>query len=337
MYPRKVKGTAALTRPPMHDLFKFMGGVRAEMAEEYTRISARSAEDPGTAGDQAEESWAAVLRDWLPSNYHVVTKGRILGPDGQASPQVDLLVLVPSYPRRLLRQKHYFAGGVVAAFECKLNLRERDWKKTFENAARIKRLLKPAFGTPFDELHQPPFYGLLAHSAAHRSTRQSGKKMLDLHTYVRRYEVEFVEHPREMLDLVCVANEGIYVLNKSVHVEPHMEVSAREMLSETTLNECVSTIYVSRGETPDLESLGLDTTGEIFGSLIHALTRYMAQRDPAIRAFSDYLGLTHHWGGIGIPISWQVEVLSDDVLTRLRRDGYGVEPWSPWAEYWATL
>src|SRR3954462_6058585 len=85
--------------PRKHDLFKFMASVRAAMADEYARISARSLEDPGTAGDQSEESWASVLRDWLPSNYHVVTKGRILAPTGETSPQVDVLILVPSYPR----------------------------------------------------------------------------------------------------------------------------------------------------------------------------------------------------------------------------------------------
>jgi len=40
----------------------------------YERITRRSAEDPGTAGDQAEENWAAFFRDWLPPSYPIVTK-----------------------------------------------------------------------------------------------------------------------------------------------------------------------------------------------------------------------------------------------------------------------
>jgi hypothetical protein len=77
MYPKKVLDTKTgdLLPARKHDLFKFMASVRASMAEDYARIIERSSENPGTAGDQAEQSWAAVLRDWLPSNYHVVTRG----------------------------------------------------------------------------------------------------------------------------------------------------------------------------------------------------------------------------------------------------------------------
>ena len=78
-----------------------MGAVKESLALDYERIRARSRDDPGTAGDQAEEDWAAILRNWLPANYTVVTKGRILFEDGTSSPQMDVLVLSPSYPRGL--------------------------------------------------------------------------------------------------------------------------------------------------------------------------------------------------------------------------------------------
>src|ERR1700749_572964 len=109
---------------PKHDFFKLMGAVKESLAREYERIRARSREDSGTAGDQTEEDWAAILRNWLPANYTVVTKGRILFEDGTASPQVDVLVLNPSYPRGLGSEKYIFSGGIVAAFECKLTLRK---------------------------------------------------------------------------------------------------------------------------------------------------------------------------------------------------------------------
>ena len=59
-----------------HDLYNFMQQISAEMATEYDRIQRRATEDPGTAGDQGEENWAELLRDWLPREYEVVTKGR---------------------------------------------------------------------------------------------------------------------------------------------------------------------------------------------------------------------------------------------------------------------
>ena len=47
---------------PLHELEEFLRQDQAEMAAEYQRIFARSSDDPGTAGDEGEENWAAVLR-----------------------------------------------------------------------------------------------------------------------------------------------------------------------------------------------------------------------------------------------------------------------------------
>ncbi|UUE28839.1 hypothetical protein LRQ08_31025 (plasmid) [Rhodococcus qingshengii] len=93
------------------------------MADEYDRIFARATEDPGTAGDEGEENWASLLRQWLPIGYTVVTKGRVLFTDKTASPQVDVVVLRPGYPPRLLDKKLYLSSGVLAAFECKTTLK----------------------------------------------------------------------------------------------------------------------------------------------------------------------------------------------------------------------
>jgi hypothetical protein len=102
-----------------HDLHDFMRQIEVDIASEYDRIQKRATEDPGTAGDQGEENWAEILRGWLPRNYEVVTKGRIISQSGQISPQIDLLVLKNSYPQKLLNKKIYLAAGVSAAFECK--------------------------------------------------------------------------------------------------------------------------------------------------------------------------------------------------------------------------
>jgi len=96
-----------------HDFFEMMRALKDSLATDYHRIRARTKDDPGTAGDQAEEDWAAILRDWLPAIYPVFTKGRILFEDGSSSPQVDVLVLKPSYPQGLRHQKYFFAGGVI--------------------------------------------------------------------------------------------------------------------------------------------------------------------------------------------------------------------------------
>src|SRR5438094_9937474 len=98
-----------------HDIHNFVQRSQRELQDEYARIQKRAIEDPGTAGDQGEENWASLLRSWLPSYFRVETKGRILTSSGYASPQVDVLVLMPSYPAILLGEKLYLAGGVAAA------------------------------------------------------------------------------------------------------------------------------------------------------------------------------------------------------------------------------
>jgi hypothetical protein len=85
-----------------HELHDFMSQLTEDIRSEYERIQKRVFEDPGTAGDEGEENWAELLRKWLPSGYRVVTKGRILGYQGIASPQVDIIVLHPSYPEYLV-------------------------------------------------------------------------------------------------------------------------------------------------------------------------------------------------------------------------------------------
>jgi hypothetical protein len=98
-------GVVQMTEHKTHDLYDFMQQIDAEMAAEYNRIRKRATEDPGTAGDQGEENWAELLREWLPGTYQVVTKGRIISQEGITSPQVDVLILKGSYPKKLLNKK----------------------------------------------------------------------------------------------------------------------------------------------------------------------------------------------------------------------------------------
>src|ERR1022692_3734321 len=130
------------------DVFRFVVTETARLSAEYQRIQQRALADPGTAGDQGEENWAAILRRWLPAEFTVVTKGRILGHKGDASQQVDVIVLHPAYPPDLRDKKLYLAGGVAAVFECKLTLKASHVKDAIKNAATIKRLTPKRTGTP---------------------------------------------------------------------------------------------------------------------------------------------------------------------------------------------
>ena len=125
-----------------HDLYSFMSQISQEMAAEYEQIRMRATEDPGTAGDQGEENWATLLKGWLPPTYQVETKGRLISHDGTTSPQVDVVVLKPVCPRKLLDKKLYLAAGVAAAFECKTTLTGAHLREAVEKAVAVKSLFR---------------------------------------------------------------------------------------------------------------------------------------------------------------------------------------------------
>ncbi len=61
--------------------------LKRNIAQEYDRIQIRVREDLGTAGDQAEENWCSLLKNWLPANYPGVTKGRVISCESNVSPK----------------------------------------------------------------------------------------------------------------------------------------------------------------------------------------------------------------------------------------------------------
>ncbi len=106
---KRVKTTA---KGEIHDLHDFVRQSQQLIEEEYKRIQKHAKEDPGTAGDQGEENWRQILEQWLPPYFSVVTKGKILFASGYRSPQVDVLILRPSYPPILKNRKDFLAECV---------------------------------------------------------------------------------------------------------------------------------------------------------------------------------------------------------------------------------
>ena len=195
-----------------HDLYDFMQQLSDEMAAEYDRIQKRATEDPGTAGDQGEENWAELLRGWLPSTYKVVTKGKIISQDGSTSPQVDVLVLKDIYPEKLINKKLYLAAGVAAAFECKTTLKAEHIEQAVKTCIKIKDLYPVREGTPYKELHAPIVYGLLAHSHSWKNPNSTPEANIE--QKLLEFDELYVSHPRQTLDLFCVADFGTWISGK---------------------------------------------------------------------------------------------------------------------------
>jgi hypothetical protein len=277
-----------------HDFFGLMAAANESLANDYRRIRRRSLDDPGTAGDQAEEDWAEIFRKWLPATYPVITKGRILFEDGTSSPQVDVLVLKPSYPLGLRHEKYILVGGVVAAFECELTLRKEHVDEAFRVGAEIKRKARVETGTPYDELTSSPIYGLLAHSHAFRGQHPSWK----IHDAVEQLQTKYVKHPREFLDIICVADAATLPMGKHVLIGPNLDQHEIETLKEVEADSLISTMYVINDEDKN----DVHDVGVILTSLIRELTFRMAFVDPSIRDWADHLSYIGGSLGIGRPV-----------------------------------
>jgi hypothetical protein len=318
-----------------HEFLDFMKSVKDSMAYEYDRIQKRTTEDPGTAGDQAEENWATILRNWLPANYPVVTKGRIIDDKGNVSPQVDVLVLNPSYPLALRDKKLYFAGGVVAAFESKLTLRAGHISKAFQTAAMIKGMVPKREGTPYDELTQPIIFGILAHSSEHKTDAQQKRFLImkQLHKYLLKtldtlqLKSPDLCHPRYLMDVVCVADVATFTLAKEIFMGPTIDEEREELFGSDSIGG-VSTSYEAQWE--DDEDT-YDSRGHLIAALICMLTVRLAYEDPSLQSFADYISSIGLVGGIGVVLPWSGSIFSDAVTEVILRDGYvDGAGWSRW-------
>ena len=301
-----------------HDLYDFMQQISNEIAAEYNRIQKRATEDPGTAGDQGEENWAELLQGWLPSTYKVVTKGKIISQDGSTSPQVDVLVLKSVYPKKLRNKKLYLAAGVAAAFECKNTLKAEHIEKAVKTCVKIKNLYPERKGTPYKELHAPIVYGLLAHSHSWKAPNSTPEENIE--HKLQDSDYSHVSHPRETLDLLCVANLGTWVSSKLVLRHP---IKIHSGYLGYTLSHYNQTEHF----TP-------------IGTLISNLSRRLAWEDTALRDLVDYYQVTRISGsGKGSLRKWPVSNFSETVQRSIQ-EGRGITPSSnafTWDEWQASF
>lgn len=306
--------------PVPHELKQFVQQAGAEISAEYTRIRARAGSDPGTAGDEGEENWKALLSDWLPPGYHVRTKGTIITELGFRSPQVDVVVLSPSYPRKLLDKKTYLAGGIVAAFECKLTLRPEHVTEAAATAAAIRRQLFIRAGTPYRELFSPLIFGLLAHSHIWKAPQSDPIGNID--RALQKADTAVVEHPREMLDVLCVADLGTWRVIKWPPSGPRLPLPAES----EELRAGITCGYF--GPTQELQKV------TPIGVLFTQMLRLIAREDPAVRPIADYW----KWTGMGDTGGrsgrrWGLEVFSQRVPEQVLDHEPRADEWDEWSPF----
>lgn len=310
-----------------HDLHAFMAQVTTEMASEYDRIFAKTAEDPGTAGDEGEENWAQLLRDWLPPAYHVATKGRLIASDGEMSPQIDVLVLKPFYPQKLREKKVWLANGVAAVFECKTTVRTNHILDSADRCQKFKTLFRRREGTPARELRSPLFYGILAHS--HDWKAPASKPVNNLDEAIVK-AMNKASHPSDLIDLVCVADVGCWSGMTVPYYKADWNPPASAHLKSLFGAGWGPTTSMMRSAISDPDQ---QETFQPIGGMLAYLTQRLAWEDPSIRDLADYYRLANLWGlGRGQARNWPQAILSDEVRKKIDRGMLtNGEGWSEWS------
>jgi hypothetical protein len=310
-----------------HDVHDFILRSQRELQEEYVRIQKRASEDPGTAGDQGEENWATLLREWLPHYFHIVTKGRILTDSGYISPQIDILVLYPSYPNILLDKKMYISGGVAAAFECKITLTAAHIKKAVETSASIKRALPKTEGSPYKELNAGMIYGLLAHSHSWKFARS--KPIDNIQKALMESDLLSVKHPRECIDFLTVADLATWKISKISYLSPLRPWYDEYLKKIYGPDGCGTTGYVCF-------AIGADRQKEFFspiGSLLSSLFSMLSWVFPDMRQLEEYFRRVNLVGsGEGNMRLWDINIYSEKIRDRVYRgelsNGVPYDEWS---------
>ncbi|MFG3004470.1 DUF6602 domain-containing protein [Streptomyces calvus] len=321
-------GAAESSQP--HDLLDFMNEVSHELQFEYERITRRSKQDPGTAGDEGESLWKEILSGWLPRDLPVVTKGRILGADGNSSPQVDVLVLHSGYPEKLIAKKQYLAGGVLAAFECKLTLRKRDMAKIGENARAVRKIAARAKeDSPYAALHSPIIYGVLANSSEW-STREDVLKVDSVLAEL------FASHsqPQDVLDVMCIADLACWTRFVTVACgPPYWPADLWEKSRNLYGWPEEGAVHDQYSRWMKMEGVDDSAPNSIY-VLISKLLRRIAWEIPQYRGLAEYWNIANvpgRSGGAGAVRNWPLFAMPDEIVQQVRLGGLtnGVR-WSPW-------
>lgn len=310
-----------------HDIHSFLQSAQRGLDDEYRRILKRATEDPGTAGDQGEENWATLLKNWLPSYFQIVTKGRILTETGYASPQIDILVLHPSYPRILLDNKLYLAGGVAAAFECKVTLKAFHVKNAVKTCAEIRKNLPKELGSPYKELNSSIIYGLLAHSHSWKGKRS--KPMENIEKALWEADSEYVDHPIQCLDFITVSDLATWQSLKTTYFSPKLANYIDEF----------EKIYGKDGagiSSYTCSAIGIEGQKDYFtpiGVLLAGLFSKLAWTFKDMQGLDSYFRKVDMMGnGQGRARFWPITIYSEEIRKRvysgLLSNGQSYDEWS---------
>ena len=248
-----------------------------------------------------------------------------MGPDGRTSREIDVLVLKRASSKKLSNKNLYSAACVAAAFECKAILTIGHIGQAMKACTEIKSLYPTCMGTPYRELHAPIVYGVLARSYSWKGGNivpESG-----IEHELMASDGFYVLHPRECLDLLCIANLGTWRAVKvltPLALALHCKMAMGSVLQSgfTLQTAYMMDVSARKNRNPRFTPTG---------SLIFDLSRKLAWEDARLRDISQYYrGAKMGRLGSGKPRPWNFS-FSDSVTRQLRNDRLNYDDWSEWS------
>jgi hypothetical protein len=159
--------------------------------------------------------------------------------------------------------------------------------------------------------------------------RLEKSKSSRLYEVIEKYEDKCSDHPRELLDIICVADTATLSLGKHILIGNNLNKNEIEELKSLNAKGAVAAMYVIQDE--DKQFTDLDFSGAILAGLIHELTYRIAFEDAAIRPWADHLSHLGFYGGIGRPFYCSENVLSEAVRQQLQTNEDEEDRWSKWS------
>ena len=194
--------------------------------------------------------------------------------------------------------------------------------------ALIRRHIPARYGTPYRELQSGLLYGVLAHSHAWKRTPYES-----ITSQLRRADQEHATHPREMIDLLCVADQGVWLVYKNPWYGPRSRPHWTKGFIEHYGQEgSPSSGYFSRSVVDDPKIVSTP-----IGGLLTFLWRKLAWENPTLRSIAEYFSsvpLIDELTAAQMARPWRAveEVYSPEVLKVMREQGPQVGiPWNEWA------
>jgi len=301
---------------------QWVQGVERDIQEDYDRLhtAAQAWDKIQQAGHGGESTWARMLEEWLPPDYEVGLRKYLIPEVGDDTFETDLVIFRPSYPKALRKREEVLGGGIAAAFSIKLTLDAAGIRDGFERARDIRRGQAMLVGTPRREMLGSFPIGILAHS--HDWKADGSTPLENVARNCLDSDIEVCAHPRETVDLICVADLATWTTFRVPYFPPAAAVHTPG-ISATQVREgyAISSI------------VGTDPTGtpSPVASFLANLMARLSYDDPTIAPMANsYNAMGSQGRGAGLQRMWELaDVFSPEVLQRLSSRGMqgAGDPW----------